>query len=204
MYAKKIAKPNASTHFWHKQNLILSKICRHLTFQATLCLNPAAAFRCVIFHFEQKGIKFLYCTLGYFSRGEIWLANAYVLFLTDVLSLGFIFATNHLRSVEFCCGELFSKLGYTSHLCILWICYICEKDTLYCTLFLLLVSYLITQQKDTGACLFSLICWFSFFVVYLLFARKQIDCMNQFEAIHICWQLAFSKWVTTSWVDTTV
>lgn len=73
-------------------------------FKQYFVLKPAAVFRCVIFHFEQKSIKFLSCTLGYFSREDICLANEYGLFCTHVQSLRFIFATNHLRSLEFCCG----------------------------------------------------------------------------------------------------
>lgn len=98
MCAETPQKQCASTQFRQKPKLLPYQICRPSD-KATLCLKPAAAFRCVIFHSEQKRIMFPCCTLGYFSRGEICLANAYGLFPTDVLSLGFIFATNHLRSV---------------------------------------------------------------------------------------------------------
>lgn len=49
-----------------------------------------------------------------------------------------------------------------------------------------------TERHWGLSVLFHLLILF-FFVVCVRFARKQIDCMNQYEAIHICWQLAFSK-----------
>lgn len=49
----------------------------------------------------------------------------------------------------------------------LWICYICERDTLHPAV--LLVSYLITQQKDTGVFLLCFVCWFFIFFLSLLY-----------------------------------
>lgn len=66
------------------------------------------------------------------------------------------------------------------------------------------VIWLLNRKMLGPGCFFLIRCFFFFFVVYFLFAKMQIRFMNQHEAIHFCWQLAFFKWVTTQWVDTAV